>query len=449
MATYPQQIPLSIPSSPSEILHPFANSEKIGHNDETVRIEGNIPINLSVKSEDKFLFISKDQRALTHGIHKYPAKFFPELPRWVIQRYSRRDDKVLDPFAGSGTVNLEASVLGRQSIAVDVDPFSRFLTTVKTTVIPSDDLMKAWQSLHKRIACYSEPTNLDGVPEFPYRDNWFKPYVLKELAHIKKEIEKTRTSRKIKNFFLVCFSSIIRQVSEADNNCTRTVIRKKLNKQVLPNMAVNAFIKKTYAQIKNMRTLEALKPLAKVIIPDNADARKMPTIQDESIDLALTSPPYTNAVDYPRTHQLEIYWLGFADGSLRPLKEHHVGTEVVSAKDYTKLHKTECEEADSAIAEIYKVDPRRAYIATKYLWDMFANLREVHRVLRRDARYVIVIGNNLIRGVEFETWSYLRATAPTFGYKVECHFISEIINHFIKVPRKERINNDHVLILKK
>ena len=101
-----------------------------------------------------------------------------------------------------------------------------------------------------------------------------------------------------------------------------------------------------------------------------------------SIDLALTSPPYANAVDYPRTHQLEIYWLGFANGSLQPLKKQHVGTEAVTAKDYAELHKTGCEEADLTIGKIYEVDPRRAFIATKYLWDMFANLKEVYRVLK-------------------------------------------------------------------
>ena len=74
------------------------------------------------------------RRALTHGIHKYPAKFFPELPRWIIKRYSEKWDMILDPFMGSGTTNLEASLLGRHSIGVDVDPFSRFIASVKTTV---------------------------------------------------------------------------------------------------------------------------------------------------------------------------------------------------------------------------------------------------------------------------------------------------------------------------
>ena len=419
------------------------------HGDKPIRVEGDIPVKLSIENGDKFLFISRDQRALTHGIHKYPAKFFPELPRWIIKRYSDKWDMILDPFMGSGTTNLEASLLKRHSIGVDVDPFSRFIASVKTTVLPYNDLFVAWYSLRNRVLAYSEPSHLDGVPEFPYRDNWFRSYILKELAHIKTEIQNTDATKSVKNFFLVCFSSIIRQVSEADNNCTRTVVRKTLEKKVWQNMAIDLFIKRADTQVENMAALSAQKPSGNVFIPDNADARSMPVVMDESIDLALTSPPYANAVDYPRTHQLEIYWLGFANGSLQPLKKHHVGTEAVYAKDYADLHKTACEQADLTIQKIYEVDPRRAFIATKYVWDMFDNLKEVYRVLKPGAVYAIVVGNNLIRGIEFETWRYLLSEAPKIGYEIESHFVSAIINHFIKIPRKERINDDYVLILRK
>ncbi len=75
-----------------------------------VRVDGEIPVKLPVNDGDRFLFISYDQSILTHGFHKYPAKFFPELPRWLIKRYSKEGGIVLDPFSGSGTTNVEALV---------------------------------------------------------------------------------------------------------------------------------------------------------------------------------------------------------------------------------------------------------------------------------------------------------------------------------------------------
>ncbi len=419
------------------------------HKEVSTRIEGTIPVDLAIKNSQKFLFISRDQRYLTHGVHKYPAKFFPELPRWIIERYSKPGDWVLDPFMGSGTTNLEASLLGRNSAGVDVDPFSRFIAKVKTTPLPTVELARAHTLLKKKVTTYDEKTVVNGVPLFPYRENWFKPFILKELTHIKTSIEFLDTHQDVKDFFLVCFSSIIRAVSEADNNCTRTVIRKKLNKQVKPLMAISLFLKRLEVNVKNMCALSEINPAGAVQINDQADARDLSVYDDNTFDLALTSPPYLNAVDYPRTHQLEMYWLGFENGSLRDLKSRHVGTEVVSAKDYMEFHKTGCAAADETIYSIFQLDPRRAFIATKYILDMIQNLKEVYRVLKPKHQYVVVVGNNLVRGIQFETWRYLKMVAPEIGFDVEKHFISEIINHFIKVPRKERINDDHVLVLRK
>jgi len=55
-----------------EIINEFG--EKI------IRVDGDIPVDLPVNNGDRFLFISYDQSSLTHGLHKYPAKFFQSYP---------------------------------------------------------------------------------------------------------------------------------------------------------------------------------------------------------------------------------------------------------------------------------------------------------------------------------------------------------------------------------
>ena len=438
----------------SDRLTESASSDELrelrnGNESEPVRIEGDIPIDLDITRPGRqFLFISRDQRAYTHGIHKYPAKFFPELPRWIIRRYSEEGELVLDPFMGSGTTNLEAMLLGRRSVGVDIDPFSRFLARAKTTPLDSEDLLRARERILRHLDT-SDAHRIGGkIPEFPYRDNWFRPHALNELAYIKDGIERLDCSDEIKDFLLITFSSIIRQASQADNNCTRTVIRKKLNKQIDVGYSISLFRKRLESNVKGMLALSHA-PAASTEIPEDASATNMPMYEEGTFDLALTSPPYLNAVDYPRTHQLEIYWLGFADGSLRDLKRKHVGTEVVRAKEYSELRRTGIDSADSVIKSIFDIDPRRAYIAYKFIEDMKANLKEVHRVLKPGGRYVIVIGSNLVRGHAFESWRYLKDAAPGLGFKMDTWFVSGIINHFIKVPRKERIEDDYVLVLEK
>ena len=307
--------------------------------EKVVRIGGEIPIDLPISDGQRFLFISHDQTILTHGLHKYPAKFFPELPRWLIKRYSKEYDIVLDPFAGSGTTNVEALLNKRHSVGIDVDPFSRYLSKIKT--IPLDEKTLNW-SLEKllQIIVDFNPSlvNEKDIPNFPYRDNWFNQEIILELAYIKKSIEKLDVEQEVKDFYRICLSSIIRSVSNADDNCTRTVIRKKLNKRVSPSDALARFAETMLINVPKMIEFSMICPAnIKVEIPEDSDARDIRYL-DDCFDLAVTSPPYANAVDYPRTHQLEIYWLGFVSGSLTPLKKKHVGTESVTAKEYKMLH---------------------------------------------------------------------------------------------------------------
>ncbi len=424
-----------------EIINEFG--EKI------IRVDGEIPVDLAVKDGDRFLFISYDQSILTHGFHKYPAKFFPELPRWLIKRYSKKGDSVLDPFSGSGTTNVEALLTRRHSIGIDVDPFSRYLSKVKTTPLDEKELQSSQKYLLRLILNY-KPSKVSekNIPIFPYRDNWFNKEIILELAYLKKIIEALDTSEDIKDFFRICFSSIIRSISNADDNCTRTVIRKKLNKKVYPADALKRFAEVILVNVPKMIEFSQNRPIdVKVSFPDTMDARNIN--YKDYFDLAVTSPPYANAVDYPRTHQLESYWLGLTRGSLTPLKKKHVGTESVSSNEYKQLHKIGVKAADMTLLKIFRKDPRRSYIAFKYLDDMRLNLLEVHKALKKDGRYVVVVGNNKIRGELFENWKYIMELAKNIGFKVENYFASEIIKHFIKVPREERINTDWIIVLQK
>ncbi len=428
------------------------NVEKIKNpfGENIVQVDGEIPVDLPTQDGDRFLFLSHDQSYLTHGLHKYPAKFFPELPRWLIKRYSQENEIILDPFTGSGTTNVEALLAKRNSVGIDVDPFSRFIAKVKVTPLSESSLKSAQKKLFESIINYdSSLIAKSDLPNFPYRDNWFNKEILLELSYLRKQVEQLDTQDEVKDFFRVCLSSIIRSVSNADDNCTRTVIRKKLNKLVKPSDALNKFAKTVMTKAPKVIAFSNNYPSdITVDFPEDMDARNI-KFEEGFFDLAVTSPPYVNAVDYPRTHQLEMYWLGFAQDSLTTLKKQNVGTESVSARDYKILHEIGVPDADKVIQNIYVKDPRRAFIAFKYLDDMCKNLTEVFKVIRKGGRYVVVVGNNRIRGQLFESWKYLMPIAEKIGFKVENYFGSEIIKHFIKVPREERINTDWILVLKK
>jgi len=74
------------------------------------------------------------QRLWGHPFHpmcSYLASFPAALTHAFIARYSRPGDVVLDPFAGRGTVALQASAEGRIGVGNDLNPFAHLLTAAK------------------------------------------------------------------------------------------------------------------------------------------------------------------------------------------------------------------------------------------------------------------------------------------------------------------------------
>ncbi|MFN3762407.1 MAG: DNA methyltransferase, partial [Anaerolineae bacterium] len=63
-----------------------------------------------------------DTNYLTHGLFYYPAKFIPQVPRFCLKEYTVQGDWVIDPFAGSATVGLEAVLMGRNALLLDLNP---------------------------------------------------------------------------------------------------------------------------------------------------------------------------------------------------------------------------------------------------------------------------------------------------------------------------------------
>ena len=52
----------------------------------------------------------------------YRGNFSPQIPRNIILNYSNEGDLILDPMMGSGTAIIEAKILNRRSIGIDINP---------------------------------------------------------------------------------------------------------------------------------------------------------------------------------------------------------------------------------------------------------------------------------------------------------------------------------------
>ena len=256
----------------------------------------------------------------------------------------------------------------------------------------------------------------------------------------------------IGDFFRVVLSSIIRDVSNADPHCTRTVLRKKVVKKIAPGDTFTKFSEKLFRQCSSMSELFNVSETLDINNVRLPIGNAIDTgLERDSIDLAVTSPPYINAVDYPRTHQLEMYWLGLlGDGPLSHVKRKYIGTETVYKDEYKDLKISGYETLDPILETIFESDPRRSFIVFKFFEDMQRQLEEIYRVLKPDHRYCIAIGNNQIRGVDVRSDQILSEIAVSrVGFKLEKSFFSKLIRHYIRIPRPERMLGEWILVLRK
>jgi hypothetical protein len=75
----------------------------------------------------------------THGLFPYRGKFHPQMIKALMNIMGLKPGQtVLDPMMGSGTVCVEASLMGINSIGVDISPFCEFMARTKLVALTMD-----------------------------------------------------------------------------------------------------------------------------------------------------------------------------------------------------------------------------------------------------------------------------------------------------------------------
>ena len=69
-----------------------------------------------------------------HSLCPYFAMFPEDFPRKHIKALTRAGDLVFDPFSGRGTTILEALLLDRKAVAMDVNPVAYCISAAKADI---------------------------------------------------------------------------------------------------------------------------------------------------------------------------------------------------------------------------------------------------------------------------------------------------------------------------
>jgi len=379
-------------------------------------------------------FDSASHPRLTHYLFRYPAKFHPPVVRALINRYTEPGDRILDPFCGSGTLLVEASVAGRHSIGSDVDPVATFVSRSKTARYGLVSLKKTSDRLLHRLAKRerSEKEYLSRrfddlsdeytrrliqreglpVPSIPKLFHWFRRYVVVDLARILQAIKNLRAAPAEVDFLLLCLASAIRNASNADpvpvSGLEVTAHMKRLD---AAGRLVNPFRLFEGTVTKALRSVEeyalARTPTATVSV-FQADATQQSDFNRlGKLDGIITSPPYHIAVDYYRRHQLEMYWLGLTQDHVERLAllPRYIGRATVPRG--SGLLATSSATLPGAVtaweAEIRQQSERRANAFRHYALSMQATFAALVGLLKPGGKAIFVVGHSTWNGKELPT----------------------------------------------
>jgi len=368
----------------------------------------------------------KDTSYATHGFHKYPAKFIPQLAKRCIEENTKINEIVCDPFMGCGTTLIESLVSGRKTVGVDINPVAYLISKVKTNPINPDKLKNETDKVLYDLKLYFESRNknqktlskIEIVPIIPHNERieyWFPDKKLREeLGTILGRID-TIKDKDIRDFCLCAFSNILKNTSIWLMKSIKPT--RDLNKII--GIPMNLFSRQIKKMIRgndvywNILSTNVKGNLKSYLNLKKADARNLPA-ENNSVSLIVTSPPYVTSYEYADLHQLTALWLEYTK-SVNEFREGFIGSIHKKEFDHNGI---KSKIARQELEELSKQSKKEAESVKNYFFEMQQCFEEMYRVLKTKGRACIVIGNTELKKVPILNAEVFTEMMIGLGFKI-------------------------------
>ena len=263
-------------------------------------------------------FWTAKQRA-AHSLHEisYRACFKPQLPRFFIDRLTRPDDIVYDPFMGRGTTLVEAALMGRRPCGCDVNPLSAVLCEPRLRPPSLADVQRALAEV--------DFSDADEMPEELLV--FYHQETLRQISALRRHLlehERSGASSAVQRWIRMVavnrltghstgfFSVYTLPPNQAVSPRAQARINSRLNQRPQRRDVPGIILSKSRALLRDVTPelrarLEGLAETARILAGSSAST---PAIEDDSIALAVTSPPFLDVVDYKRDNWLRCWFSG-------------------------------------------------------------------------------------------------------------------------------------------
>ena len=354
---------------------------------------------------------------------------------------------VLDPFAGLGTSVLVAGGCGRDATGIEIMAVGARAAEAIALMgngVDVDALRRAGSRLLKAL------NGADAEAKHRFRhvritELAFPPETEDAIAKARAHLARMRDDQLCALLDFACMS-VLEEVSYTrkdgqylrwDQRCGRT-LRGAMHKGAIPSFS-DALAKRLGQMTQDAAALRRDYGGRQPRIVHGSVLTELPRLEDASVGLTVTSPPYANRYDYTRTYALELAWLGHDQAAFTSLRQALISATVENrskedwlAREYARP--AVAAQAKSAVAGqaalqevLHALRSRRAELSNphvirlveNYVAEMAVVIAELARVTRPGGRVVMVNDNVQYHGEEVPLDLILSDIAETCGFVCE------------------------------
>lgn len=368
-------------------------------------------------------YANADTQQFTHNVHRYSGKFIPQVASRAISLLTRPGELVVDPYCGSGTTLLEAALLHRRAVGVDLNPLAVLIARVKITPIAEAALNGLINTLGRALSLSGDQANLplfgNSSPDpicAPDQDprlhhewycKWFQPHVLRHLLAMDKAIRDV-DDQALQDVARAAFSDILRRCSNAHSGYPNVMFDKNSPTKASPVPAFFKTLNRNAEMIASLTNVQGSWSDIEVVL-GNASALRM---DDDTVDAIVSHPPYIGSIPYAEYGALSLQWLG---------------------TDFKQLDR-----------ELTGGRRQSKDVVRRFEHDYRQMITETHRVLRPGRHAFLMVGNPVVRG---ETVNLARMTlrlAREAGLELAARTERSGINR-----RANKMGAEHLLFFRK
>jgi hypothetical protein len=427
---------------------------------------------LSAKDADYWSFRGNSTRENVHTFFQYPAMMVPQVQGELIGAVVRNlvaTSRVYDPFAGSGTVLVEAMSRGLDFIGQDINPLAVLICQAKAGPFYVSALSTKAQCLLEAIA-RDRGKQIDI--EFNNIDKWFTPRIAIELSIIRRAIN-AEPEKWCRRFFWVALAETVRLTSNSRTSTFKLHIRPE--GEISDNHRPSAVTTFRNTVVRNLDSLSRHKSkldqagllrrgryVGTVTVQYGDSAANENSTAD--CDLLVTSPPYgdnVSTVPYGQNAFLPLQWIELTDiaDDLGPeclASTHHIdsqslgGSRKIGSRDIqvlSELSKT----FEQTASRLRDHPPDRLGRVTAFYRDLNRCLGPILSRLRPNAYMIWTVGNRNVGGQPVPTdkilIDLLRDKGAVVVTRLERRILSKRMAH--KNLQSATMTKESILVMRK